>query len=66
MNTVGANQKPLAKLSPSGRPPPMTSVRPGMAILRDETFGPVSPILPVATLDEALSQANDTRYGLSA
>ena len=47
-------------------PTVFTDVRPGMAILRDETFGPVSPILPVATLDEALSQANDTRYGLSA
>jgi lactaldehyde dehydrogenase/glycolaldehyde dehydrogenase len=47
-------------------PTVFTDVQPGMDILRDETFGPVSPILPVETLEEALHEANDTRYGLSA
>jgi betaine-aldehyde dehydrogenase len=33
-------------------------------LLREETFGPVAPIVPVKTLDEALELANSTRYGL--
>jgi len=33
-------------------------------LLREETFGPVAPIVPVASLDEAIELANGTRYGL--
>jgi len=33
-------------------------------LLREETFGPVAPIVPVASLDEAIELANSTRYGL--
>jgi betaine-aldehyde dehydrogenase len=33
-------------------------------LLREETFGPVAPIVPVAGLDEAIALANSTRYGL--
>jgi acyl-CoA reductase-like NAD-dependent aldehyde dehydrogenase len=33
-------------------------------LLREETFGPVAPIVPVRTLDEAIELANGTRYGL--
>ena len=33
-------------------------------LLREETFGPVAPIVRVASLDEAISLANSTRYGL--
>lgn len=36
------------------------------AILRDETFGPVVPIVTVADADEAVSRANASRYGLTA
>jgi acyl-CoA reductase-like NAD-dependent aldehyde dehydrogenase len=35
-------------------------------LLREETFGPVAPIVPVGTLDEAIELANGTRYGLGA
>ena len=35
-------------------------------LLREETFGPVAPIVPVDTLDEAIGLANGTRYGLGA
>jgi lactaldehyde dehydrogenase / glycolaldehyde dehydrogenase len=47
-------------------PTVVTGVRPEMVIMREETFGPVTPVLPVASLDEALDLANDSRYGLSA
>jgi betaine-aldehyde dehydrogenase len=33
-------------------------------LLREETFGPVAPIVPVASLDEAIELANASRYGL--
>ena len=35
-------------------------------LLREETFGPVAPIVPVGSLDEAIELANGTRYGLGA
>jgi acyl-CoA reductase-like NAD-dependent aldehyde dehydrogenase len=35
-------------------------------LLREETFGPVAPIVPVKSLDEAIELANSTRYGLGA
>jgi acyl-CoA reductase-like NAD-dependent aldehyde dehydrogenase len=37
-----------------------------MAIMREETFGPVIPIMPVADAAEAIRLANDTPYGLNA
>jgi aldehyde dehydrogenase (NAD+) len=37
-----------------------------MSIYRDETFGPVAPLITVASDDEAIAVANDTEYGLSA
>ena len=35
-------------------------------LLREETFGPVAPIVRVNSLDEAIALANGTRYGLGA
>ena len=38
---------------------------PRMRIAQEEIFGPVTGIIEVSDLDEALSIANDTQYGLS-
>ena len=35
-------------------------------LLREETFGPVAPIVPVDSLDEAIALANASPYGLGA
>jgi acyl-CoA reductase-like NAD-dependent aldehyde dehydrogenase len=43
----------------------LTDVDHDMAIMRDETFGPVIPVMSYATVDEALRLANDSEYGLS-
>ncbi len=41
-------------------------VRPDMAIYREESFGPVKPIVRVNGDEEAIACANDNEYGLSA
>jgi acyl-CoA reductase-like NAD-dependent aldehyde dehydrogenase len=41
-------------------------VRPEMTVVREETFGPVSPIITFASIDEAINLANGTAYGLSS
>jgi succinate-semialdehyde dehydrogenase/glutarate-semialdehyde dehydrogenase len=47
-------------------PTVLTGVPPGAAILREEIFGPVAPIVSFTTEDEAVALANDTEYGLVA
>ena len=37
-----------------------------MALLREETFGPVVPVMAVASAEEAVRLANDSIYGLNA
>jgi acyl-CoA reductase-like NAD-dependent aldehyde dehydrogenase len=37
-----------------------------MTIMREETFGPVLPIMQVGDADEAVALANDSEYGLAA
>ncbi|WP_286902145.1 aldehyde dehydrogenase family protein [Thermocrispum sp.] len=47
-------------------PTVLVDVHHGMACMREETFGPVLPIMKVADVDEAVRLANDSGYGLSA
>jgi succinate-semialdehyde dehydrogenase / glutarate-semialdehyde dehydrogenase len=45
-------------------PTVLSGVQPGSAILGEEIFGPVAPIVAFDTEDEAIRLANDTEYGL--
>ncbi|MDF3626063.1 aldehyde dehydrogenase [Brytella acorum] len=44
----------------------LTDVRQDMDIAHDEVFGPVLSVIKVTDFDQALTYANDCRYGLSA
>ncbi|PTY38528.1 aldehyde dehydrogenase [Saccharospirillum sp. MSK14-1] len=44
----------------------LTGVTPEMTLYRDETFGPVVPVIPFSSDAEAIRIANDTEYGLSS
>jgi acyl-CoA reductase-like NAD-dependent aldehyde dehydrogenase len=47
-------------------PTVMTKVTHEMALMTEETFGPVIPVMAFDTADEAVRLANDTVFGLSA
>jgi acyl-CoA reductase-like NAD-dependent aldehyde dehydrogenase len=44
----------------------ITGVTSAMRIAREETFGPVAPIIAFDTVEEAIAIANDTEFGLTA
>ncbi|HEX3059492.1 MAG TPA: phosphonoacetaldehyde dehydrogenase [Usitatibacter sp.] len=41
-------------------------VLPSMTVVKQETFGPVSPVMTFRNIDEAIAIANGTAYGLSS
>ena len=47
-------------------PTVLSDVTPQMLIFREETFGPVAPIVAFDSEEEVLALANDTNYGLAA
>jgi len=47
-------------------PTVLVDVKPDMRIMTEETFGPVVPIVKVRDCDQALEQANASRYGLGS
>ncbi|MDZ7290757.1 MAG: aldehyde dehydrogenase family protein [candidate division KSB1 bacterium] len=47
-------------------PTVLTNVNSNMKVLQEETFGPLLPIVPVRDVEEAITLANSTPYGLSA
>ncbi|NYB51483.1 MAG: aldehyde dehydrogenase family protein [Methanobacteriaceae archaeon] len=44
----------------------LDQVKKDMKLVQDETFGPISPIIRVKDLDEAIDTANYSQYGLQA
>jgi len=47
-------------------PTVLDRVDPEMAVVRQETFGPVSPVISFRTIDDAIRISNSTAYGLSS
>ncbi|MDB5874904.1 MAG: aldehyde dehydrogenase [Ramlibacter sp.] len=56
------NQRQGALYSPTV----VDGVRPDMTLVREETFGPVSPIIRFKSIEEAIAISNGTAYGLSS
>jgi aldehyde dehydrogenase (NAD+) len=48
------------------RPTIFDDVKPGMRVAQEEIFGPVTSVIPVGSLDEAIEVVNGVKYGLSA
>ncbi len=68
---VRKGAKPLLKLkdrpgTPYLPPEVLVNVDHGMAVMTEETFGPVVGIQPVKSDEEAIALMNDSRYGLTA
>ncbi len=69
--TQGANiligGTPLADFGPNFYAPTLiTDVQPTTRLMREETFGPILPVLPFDTDEEALHLANASDFGLGA
>lgn len=47
-------------------PTVLTNIPTDVELFREETFGPVAPLVAFQSLDEAIRMANDTPYGLQA
>jgi succinate-semialdehyde dehydrogenase/glutarate-semialdehyde dehydrogenase len=62
-----AGGKPLPQLGPNFFAPTiLADVDHSMAVMIEETFGPVLPVRSFKTEDEAVALANDSAYGLAA
>lgn len=48
------------------QPTVLAGATPDMAVMREETFGPLVPVMRVSGADEALRLANDSHLGLNA
>lgn len=48
------------------QPTVLTGVTPDMAVYAEETFGPVTSIYRIDSVDEAIEKSNESQYGLSA
>ena len=48
------------------QPAVLTNVNHQMKVMREETFGPIIPLMAYKDFDEAIALANDSQYGLGA
>jgi succinate-semialdehyde dehydrogenase/glutarate-semialdehyde dehydrogenase len=66
---VTGGQQPAGERYARGwfyEPTVLADVEPMMRVMREETFGPVAGIRRFGSLDEAITLANDSPYGLAA
>ncbi len=65
---AGGNRPPGAEYERGNffEPTILRDVTHQMAVMREETFGPVVGVMPFQTVEEAISLANDSVYGLAA
>ncbi len=63
---VGGRRPPAFETGFFFEPTVLINVDHSMRIMRDETFGPVIPLMPYREFDDAIQMANDTEYGLGA
>jgi acyl-CoA reductase-like NAD-dependent aldehyde dehydrogenase len=62
-----AGGRPLTELGPNFYAPTLLAdVTPEMQIIQEETFGPVLPVAPFDTEEEAVALANNSEFGLAA
>ncbi|MFO7835436.1 MAG: aldehyde dehydrogenase family protein [Candidatus Thorarchaeota archaeon] len=65
--TGGRRLNYLSEEDPAGlfyEPTVLTNVKQDMAIMREEVFAPALPVLSVSSVDQAISIANASRFGL--
>jgi len=62
----GGGRSPGFPTALYAEPTVLDGVTPGMEIEREETFGPVVPVVEVASAEQALEMANASPYGLTA
>jgi acyl-CoA reductase-like NAD-dependent aldehyde dehydrogenase len=58
--------KRIRRLGSYFEPTLLSRVTKAMRVLREETFGPVAPVLAVPDLETAIREANDSEFGLGA
>ena len=58
--------KPSGPLGQFFQPTLLADCRNELAVMQDESFGPLLPVLRVSGDDEALAMMNDSRFGLTA
>ena len=64
--TILTGGKPHAMGGTFFEPTVVTNVDSSMRVAREETFGPMAPLFKFDDVEDVISQANDTDYGLAA
>src|SRR5581483_3329582 len=65
-HVIVGGKRPQALLGAFYEPTLLTRISRDMRVWNEEVFGPVLPIVPFDSIEEAISLANDTPYGLGA